>query len=110
MNDIYDGLVITYMYIKNHYIYYTGVLGGLLLDPKPWTKYEMLRYVLLSGIVAHVTEVILKENGTSLHLTILICAVVGLVGHPTLRYAVNEALPLILKTITDKIVAVIKKR
>jgi phage-related holin len=97
-------------YIKTHYFYYSGVVIGMLLDKKPWLKYEFLTYVLISIIVAHVTEIILKSNGTSFQASILICSVVGLIGHSTLRYATDVALPKVLKAITDKIVNKIKNK
>lgn len=108
--SVYDYLNTMWVYIQVHYIYYSGVLIGMLLDNKPWLKYEFFKYVIISVIVAHVTEIILKSNGTSFHVSVLICSVVGLIGHPTLRYEVNEALPRILKEITDKIVNFIKKK
>lgn len=107
---IYEYAYMVLQYIQTHYFYYSGVVIGMLLDKKPWVKFEFLKYVLISIIVAHVTEIILKSNGTSFHASILICSVVGLIGHSTLRYTTDEALPRVLKAITDKIIDIIKKK
>ena len=107
---IYEYAYMVLQYIQTHYVYYSGVVIGMLLDKKPWVKFEFLKYVLISIIVAHVTEIILKSNGTSFHASILICSVVGLIGHSTLRYTTDEALPRVLKAITDKIIDIIKKK
>ena len=80
----------------------------MLLDNKPWVKCGFIKYIFVSIILAHITEVILKSNGTSFEVTILICTVVGLVGHASLRYGTDEAMPRILKAITDKILEKIK--
>ena len=109
-HSLYIYLSDWYVYLTTHYYYYTGVVIGMLLDKKPWLKYEFLKYVLISVIIAHVTEIILKSNGTSFHASILICSVVGLIGHATLRYGTDEAMPRILKAITDKIIDKIKNK
>lgn len=110
MPTIYEYLSDVYVYAQTHYYYYSGVVIGMLLDKKPWLKFDFLKYVLISVIVAHVTEIILKSNGTSFHASILICSVVGLIGHPTFRYTIDDALPRILKAITDKIIDMIKRK
>ena len=107
---IYEYLSDVYIYTQTHYYYYSGVVIGMLLDNKPWVKFDFLKYVLVSIIVAHLTEIILKSNGTSFHVSILICSVVGLIGHATLRYGTDIALPRIFKAITDKIVDKIKNK
>lgn len=104
MQELYE----LYKYIEAHYIYYSGAFVGILLDKKSWAIRDLIAYILISLTVAHVTEQVLKAQGTSLHLTIVICFVVGLIGHPTFRYTVSEALPQILHTITAKIVYMIK--
>lgn len=109
-NDLHKYISDAYVYATTHYYYYSGVLVGMLLDKKPWEKFEFLKYVIVSVIVAHVTEIILKSNGTSLHASILICSVFGLIGHATLRYGTEEALPRIFKAITDKIIEKIKNK
>jgi hypothetical protein len=107
--SFYQHLCDITFYIQTHYQYYSGAVIGMLLDNKRWEKYGFLKYVFVSIIVAHLTEIILKDNGTSLHISILICTVVGLVGHATLRYTTDEALPKVLKAITDRILDKINK-
>lgn len=106
--SFYDFLNVVLVYVQAHYIYYLGALIGMLLDNKPWLKYEFLKFVIAVIILAHLAENILISNGTSVHITILICSVVGIIGHPTVRYILSEALPKILDAITDKIVDKIK--
>lgn len=107
---IYEYAVNVFNYTQIHYFYYNGVIIGMLLDKKPWGKFEFLKYVIISIILAHGSEIILKSNGTSFQVSILICSVVGLIGHATLRYGTDEALPRIFKAITDKIVDMINKK
>lgn len=109
-HSIYTHLSSVYIYITTHYYYYAGVVIGMLLDKKSWNSLSFVKYVCVGLVLAHITEVILRSNGTSFEATILICAVVGLIGHATLRYGTDEAMPKILKAITDKILEKIENK
>lgn len=99
-----------YLYIVANYHYYSGAIIGILIDRKKFhSKLSLIKFFIISIIIADVTKTILEHNGTPIHISILLCAVFGLIGHNTLRYGIDIALPRLLKALTDKIVNLINK-
>lgn len=117
MNDhnlpttLHEYINIFYKYIYTHYFYYYGVIIGMLLDCDKWDRWiDLIKYIIISVLIANLTSMILIHGGASLHVSILITTIMGVIGHKSFRYGVEVSLPLILKALTNKIIYFVSKK
>lgn len=76
----------------------------------PFNLKEFIRYFLASLLLVQATRHLLELNGSPILVTMFVCIVLGFTGHTGLKYAIDDAMPRILKAITDKIIDWIGKK
>lgn len=106
--SISDMLIEIYVFVKAHYYYYTGVLMRMFFTK--WNFKDFIKYFLASLLLVQLTKHLLETNATPQFWVLIICVATGFVGHTSLKYTIDEALPRILKALTDRIIDIINKR
>jgi hypothetical protein len=75
-----------------------------------WNFKEFFKYFFASLVLVQVTKHLLELNASPVLVTTFVCIVLGFTGHTALKYAIDDALPRVLKAITDKIIDIIGKK
>lgn len=110
-HSLSDLFVDAYVFINAHAKYYMGAIIGMLLDKKGWTnKKQIVKHLIAVLLLCYVSVEIMKLGGLPEHVILLVGSIIGLGGHPTARYYLEDALPRINKAITDKIIDIISKK
>lgn len=102
--QIHETLSDAYVYFTVHYYYYIGVLIRMCFSP--FNLKQFIRYSLASLLLVQATIHLLEFNGSPAIITLFICMVLGFIGQTGLQYAIDEAIPTILKTVTEKSIEV----
>jgi hypothetical protein len=106
-----DMLVDIYVFINAHARYYIGAIIGMLIDKKGWTSgRQVIRYLIITMLLCYLGVEIMKAGGLPEHFVLLGSSFLGIYGNPTARYAFDEAMPRVLKALTDKIIDIIGKK
>jgi hypothetical protein len=69
---------------------------------------QLIRYFFASLLLVQATKYLLELNGSPVVITMFICMVLGFIGHTGLQYAIDEAIPQILKVFTEKSIEMLK--
>lgn len=104
--QIHETLSDAYVYFTVHYYYYIGVLIRMCFSP--FNLKQFIRYSLASLLLVQATIHLLELNGSPAIITLFICMVLGFTGQTGLQYAIDEAIPQILKVITEKSIEILK--
>ena len=83
----------------------------MLIDKKGWTNTkQVIKHLLVVVMLSYLSVEIMRAGGLPEHVILLVASIVGFTGHSTARYATDDALPRVLKAVTDKIIDIIGKK
>lgn len=118
MNDNHGGLLdnalewlaISYVYIKTHYYFYSGVLMRTALDYDKFNIRQLIAYILVSGLFVDATINLMTLQAYTPFMILFSCLVLGFCGHTFLRFILDDFIKDFMIAIKKRIIDAVKKK